>query len=296
MMSVLHKKHSNVNGEDECECAFLLLWLHGPSVGNLAYKGVADICLLQVSELQSKLASFMEIALQKIEKDVCKYVIVAQPKEKNGSPIVKQKRSFDRHLRKVKCALRSLSKVWPSEGGTEVYCEDRQDNDVGGDKNLYTILLQNLEKELSPLAVSEFIHQQTSIAVQVYVFPSLPWEPYANGVIILDCKKELEQLFDFLQNPNHFIVSLNGRPLVATEKMSMNDHWTLMLEYPNKLLNRRGGGFSNELKVVCSGTEEYKKAKELRDLFLLFIDNQRGLYKRLCMEERRISYHSLAFN
>lgn len=96
-------------------------------------------------------------------------------------------------------------------GGTEVHCDDRQDNDVGGDKNLYIILLQNLEKELSPLTVSEFIRKQTSIAVLVHIFPSLPWEPYTNGVIVLASKKDLEQLFNFLQNPNHFIVSLNGR-------------------------------------------------------------------------------------
>lgn len=99
---MLHKKHSNVNGEEEyCECTFLLVWLHGPNVGNLACKGVANICLLQVSELQPKLASFMEIALQKIEKALCKSVPVAQPEENNGSPIVTQKPSFDSHLRQV---------------------------------------------------------------------------------------------------------------------------------------------------------------------------------------------------
>ncbi|XP_022771657.1 uncharacterized protein LOC111314497 [Durio zibethinus] len=273
-LPVLHKKHSIVNGQEECECPFLLFWLHGPNVGNVTNKGVANICLLQDSKLQPILASFMEIALQKIEK--------ASHKSVSGT-------SFTGGLRQRKCAWQSISKLWPSEGGTEVHCENRQDTDVGGDKNFYIILVQNLEKELSSAAVSEFIHKQTSIAVQVYIFPSLPWEPYTNGVIMLDCKKDLEQLFGFLHNPNHLIVSLNGRPWVATEKMSMNDHWTSMLESPNKLLNRRGGGFSNELKVVCSGTEEYKKAKELRDLFLQFIDHVKGLYMKLRMEERSIS-------
>ncbi|TYH44064.1 hypothetical protein ES332_D11G168400v1 [Gossypium tomentosum] len=287
---VLRKKHSNLNGQEECECIFLLFWLHGPNVGNLANKGVADICLLQDSELHPKLIYFMEISMQNIVKALPDFVpgttsddlvcnIVARLRETNGRPL-------SGSLRQGKYAQRSLSEVWPPQGGT---CDNRQDTDVGGDKRLYVILVQNLEKDLSSSAVSKFIHEQTSIATQVYIFPSLPWEPYTNGVIMMDCKKDVEQLFGFLQCPNQFTVSSNGRPLVATEKLSLNDHWTLMLKSPNKLLNRREGGFSSELKVVCSGTEEYKKAKELRDLFLQFTDHQKRLYKKLCTEETSIS-------
>ncbi|TYI55795.1 hypothetical protein E1A91_D11G165500v1 [Gossypium mustelinum] len=275
---VLRKKHSNLNGQEECECIFLLFWLHGPNVGNLANKGVADICLLQDSELHPKLIYFMEISMQNIVKALPDFVpgttsddlvcnIVARLRETNGRPL-------SGSLRQGKYAQRSLSEVWPPQGG---------------DKRLYVILVQNLEKDLSSSAVSKFIHEQTSIATQVYIFPSLPWEPYTNGVIMMDCKKDVEQLFGFLQSPNQFTVSSNGRPLVATEKLSLNDHWTLMLKSPNKLLNRREGGFSSELKVVCSGTEEYKKAKELRDLFLQFTDHQKRLYKKLCTEETSIS-------
>ncbi|KAK8997518.1 hypothetical protein V6N11_012075 [Hibiscus sabdariffa] len=294
---VLHKMHSIVNGQEECECTFLLSWLQGPNVGNISKKGVADVCLIQGSEIHPKLASFVE----KIEKALRESVsgtsidldcsLIAQQKEK-GSQIVKQKPRFARRLRHGKCARRSLTTVSPSEviGVREVRCAIRQeDTDVGGEKNFSIILVQNLEKELSSSTVSEFIHKQTSIAARVHIFPSLPWEPYTNGVIILDCHKDLEWLFGFLQNPNHFIVSLKGRPWVATEKMSMNDHWALMLGSPNKLINISGAGFSNELKVVCHGTEEYNKAKVLRDLFLQFIDHQRGLFKKLSVEERSIS-------
>ncbi|TYG94198.1 hypothetical protein ES288_A11G168900v1 [Gossypium darwinii] len=296
---VLRKKHSNLNGKEECECIFLLFWLHGPNVGNLTNKGVADICLLQDSELHPKLIYFMEISMQNILKALPDFVsgttsddlvcnIVARLRETNGRPL-------SGCLRQGKYAQLSLSEVWPPQGGN---CDNRQDTDVGGDKKLYVILVQNLEKDLSSSAVSKFIHEQTSIATQVYIFPSLPWEPYTNGVITMDCKKDVEQLFGFLQSPNQFTVSSSGRssiritacrPLVATEKLSLNDHWTLMLKSPNKLLNRREGEFSSELKVVCSGTEEYKKAKELRDLFLQFIDHQKTLYKKLCTEETSIS-------
>ncbi|KAK6286827.1 hypothetical protein POUND7_013006 [Theobroma cacao] len=318
---VVHKKHSNVNGQEECECTFLLFWLHGPNVGNVVEKGVANICLLQSAELEPKLATFMEIATQKIEKALCKLGsdtiddVAFNPvfrHEANGSPIVKQKLSSIGRSRQGKCSQRSLSKVWPSEaviGGAKIRSENRQDTDIGGDKKYHMILVQNLEKELSSSTVLEFILKQTSIASQVYIFPSLPWELYTNGVIVLDCRKDLEQLFGFLDNPNHFVVSSNGRyvitvvlrsslhttacrPWVAAEKMSMNDHWTVMLESPKKLRNRSGGGFSNELKLVCFGSEEYKRAKELRDLFLQFIAHQQGLYKKLCMEERSIAFSS----
>ncbi|GMI70909.1 hypothetical protein HRI_000760200 [Hibiscus trionum] len=287
---VLRKEHSNLSGQEECNCIFLLFWLHGPNVGNVSDKGVANICLPQDSELHPKVATFMEIAIQNSGKASHKFVSgttsnvrVIQLKENNSSLIVKQ----TGNLRQGKYAQWSLNEVSPSKGGN---CDERQDTDVGGDKKLYVILVQNLEKELSSLAVSKFIHKQTSIATQVYIFPSLPWEPYTNGVIMLNCKKDVERrLFGFLQNPNHFIVSSNGRPWVATEKISMNDHWTLMLKAPKKLHNRRDEGLNNELKVVCSGTKEYEKAKEVRDLFLQFIDHQKRLYKKLCAEEISIS-------
>ncbi|WRX10065.1 SET domain - like 7 [Theobroma cacao] len=256
-------------------------------------------------------------AQYKIEKALCKLGsdtiddVAFNPvfrHEANGSPIVKQKLSSIGRSRQGKCSQRSLSKVWPSEaviGGAKIRSENRQDTDIGGDKKYHMILVQNLEKELSSSTVLEFIHKQTSIASQVYIFPSLPWELYTNGVIVLDCRKDLEQLFGFLDNPNHFVVSSNGRvvlrsslhttacrPWVAAEKMSMNDHWTVMLESPKKLRNRSGGGFINALKLVCFGSEEYKRAKELRDLFLQFIAHQQGLYKKLCMEERSIAFSS----
>lgn len=95
---VLHKKHSNLNGQEECECIFLLFWLHGPNVGNLTNKGVADICLLQDFVLHPKLIYFMEITMQNIVKALPDFVsgttsddlvcnISARLREMNGSPL-----------------------------------------------------------------------------------------------------------------------------------------------------------------------------------------------------------------
>jgi len=54
-------------------------------------------------------------------------------------------------------------------------------------------------------------------------------------------------------------------------------------------ISRKGkSGASNDLKVLHSGTEEFKRASDMRDLFLEFISHQGGLHKRLALEERRI--------
>lgn len=106
---VLHKKHPKVNGEEECECTFLLFWLHGPNVGEVAEKRVADICLVQGqgSELQPKLASFMGIAMEKIEKKLCNDLALnlVDHHRENSSLIVKQEPSFHGSLYQVTVLL-----------------------------------------------------------------------------------------------------------------------------------------------------------------------------------------------
>lgn len=59
--------------------------------------------------------------------------------------------------------------MWPL-GGIEFGCACKQEEtDLGGDKKLHKILVQNLEKELSSSTVTKFIHKQTSIATRVYI-------------------------------------------------------------------------------------------------------------------------------
>lgn len=74
------------------------------------------------------------------------------------------------------------------------------------------IILENLEKDLSPVLMKDFIYEQTSIPTHTYVFQSLSNEPYARGVIIVDSKQKLKRIHEFISNPNHFIVStFSGR-------------------------------------------------------------------------------------
>ena len=48
------------------------------------------------------------------------------------------------------------------------------------------------------------------------------------------------------------------------------------------------GGTSNNLKVLHSGTQEFKRATEMRDLFLEFISHYARLHSRLALEEGRV--------
>lgn len=86
-----------------------------------------------------------------------------------------------------------------------------QDTDLGRVGSQYVILLENLDKGLSPLSVTEFIHRETSISPQVYVFPNLTSEPSTQGALVLDCEKKFQKLSDFLDNSNHIIMSSRER-------------------------------------------------------------------------------------
>lgn len=78
----------------------------------------------------------------------------------------------------------------------------------------YIMTIENLEKGLSPLKIVEFIHQQLSISCQALVSPSLSSEWYTRGTILLDSRKNVDKLSDFVESPDHIIISSSGRYLV----------------------------------------------------------------------------------
>ncbi|CAI9782305.1 unnamed protein product [Fraxinus pennsylvanica] len=80
----------------------------------------------------------------------------------------------------------------------------------------YFVLIENLEKDLSPSAIGEFIYKQTSISSQIYVFPSQPSEPYARGAIVLECKEDFEKIYDLLNSSSQLVVSAKGRYIVES--------------------------------------------------------------------------------
>lgn len=93
---------------------------------------------------------------------------------------------------------------------------NRQDKDLGGSNMGETgihqfILIENLELDLSPSSIMEFIHKQTSISAEAYIFPNLSSESFMRGAIVVECKKKLKKIYDFLNNPDHIVTSSRGR-------------------------------------------------------------------------------------
>ncbi|XP_076884280.1 uncharacterized protein LOC143533343 isoform X2 [Bidens hawaiensis] len=103
---------------------------------------------------------------------------------------------------------------------------------------------------------------------------------------MVDSETKLKRICDFINNPNHFITSFSGRPWVIAEENLRSGTFNTNL----RKLQPKCESYSrqNELKIVRLGTEEYKKAKELKDLYMEFHNHQKGLLQRLAMEENKI--------
>ncbi|XP_008380013.4 uncharacterized protein [Malus domestica] len=155
----------------------------------------------------------------------------------------------------------------------------------------YIMAIENMEKGLSPLKIVEFIHQQLSISCQAFVSPSLSSEWYTRGTILLNSRKNVDKLSDFLESTDHIIISSSGRPWVMTEKRRAHERLrgsiVNSMLISQKLLERRTST-CNELKVASSGTEEYMRAKLLQDLFCEYSNQQRRLHQKLLVEEGKI--------
>lgn len=93
---------------------------------------------------------------------------------------------------------------------------DRHDVDIGGAP--YMVMVENLEKGISPFTMMEFIHDQVSIPCQVTVSPCKSWESYTRGIITVDSKKKLDKISEFLETPDHSIISSKGRYVNSISK------------------------------------------------------------------------------
>ncbi|XP_043804536.1 uncharacterized protein LOC110628454 isoform X3 [Manihot esculenta] len=296
---VFHKNHSFVNGEEQCMCTFVVIWQHGPGAGCLANKKIENICIVRSNaELDPNVDIFSKIVREKLESAAyCNGTIhgeIASLPMKLGSTCAQ------RFYQETNCASQSTRNRWSYEE-IERICHHTQrikeESDIGGIENHYVVLIDNVDKDMSPSTITEFIHRQTSISVRVFVLPSSTAETFTKGAIVLDSKKNLQKLCEFLDSPNHIIMSRRGRPWVIADKLNRHDKYmvplgNLMPKYQNKLQHRKIG-ITNDLKVVYSGSEEYRTAKRLRDLFMEFSEHQQRLHKRLALEEQMILQPSL---
>nr|POF03355.1 hypothetical protein CFP56_51358 [Quercus suber] len=270
-----HAHARKEGGEEECLCNFFLMWMHGPNAGNLASTTIENICQVQSCD---------------------------------SSPNVRLKRSFPQFANQdTRCAKRSVSKICSSEERIGSHSDSSiLDMDFGGGGNEYVILLENLDKGLSPSMIAEFIQRATSVSPEVYIFPNISSEKSTRGVLSLDSKKEFQKLTDFLDSPKHIIMSSGGSvlytmlqinkcpvlvkwPWVIVEKMTRHNPRRASTGIQSqRTLQNMSFGSSNGIKVVHVGTEEHKMAKLLKDLFVEFFKHQKRLREKLDLDVENI--------
>ncbi|KAL9319480.1 hypothetical protein ACSQ67_011319 [Phaseolus vulgaris] len=325
---VQESKHSWETGEEECLCTFILFWLHGPNARNLTTSSIENICVVQPRwELDPVLASFLDMEAQHYEQRTINVCSDKVPKEDFGFDMVPycNKRSnttskftyFGRMIKASSTCLsmkhNALDGLLPMHVHLKVFlypyyvhinryepssltfsCHDRrmEDRDLEGTKNMCMILITNIDKELCPSTVTEFLRRHTSLSVRVFIFPSLSMEVYTRGAIMVHSEKEFQELCDFLNNPNCIITSSTGRPWVILEKLvglkNIKASIGALVHISENILQEEKKGRRNNLKIVDSGTKEFKIASIMRDLFWAFSEHQERLQKRLAVEERRI--------
>lgn len=88
-----------------------------------------------------------------------------------------------------------------------------QDEDFGpiSTDGQFFILINNLEKDLTPLMIKNFIHEKTNILAEACVFPSRLTDPFARGAIMVNSLQKAKILHEYLDNPSHLVVSSRGR-------------------------------------------------------------------------------------
>ncbi|VFQ60522.1 unnamed protein product [Cuscuta campestris] len=293
--AVQRKDHSYVNGEEECQCTFVLSWIHGPKMGHLTSTGISCVCTLKDDgQVDPKVASFLQIVKSKFpvssRKNSGKEVPPRLELAKGGwSQLLTEHKhlSFQDIQNKWNLIYVGAGKLSNSESSHQ-----DQDIDLGGEKsNSYFILIGNLERSLSPSSIQAFIERHTGVSPQVYILLSPVWIHFARAVLLVDTKKKHENICKFLVNPDHFIVSTSGRPWVLIEsvtRLGMNSQSSL-----GKLLRKYqehcdGTPLDDKVMLVRSGTEEYAQAKLLRDLFIDFVKHEQLLLRRLVAEEAAI--------
>lgn len=85
------------------------------------------------------------------------------------------------------------------------------DSAAAGKHSHFFILINNLEKDLNPLTIKDFIYEKTTIIPEACVFPSRLTDPFARGAIMVDSLKKAQTVEEYLDNANHLIVSSRGR-------------------------------------------------------------------------------------
>ncbi|KAI3870690.1 hypothetical protein MKW92_016845 [Papaver armeniacum] len=249
-----------------CHCSFVVAWLHGPRTGTKESMGIERICKLIPGTplIDLKLADFLSMSEAPLklpsndssDKDV-----------EDNDGINLKKTVKDPGLVGCLMTTKSLTK----EGHS------------------YYIVIENLEKDLSPRTIVNFIYEHVSIICGAFVFPSLLSDVNTRGIITADAKEKLQKLLKYLCDPAHLIISSRGRPWVITDVEPRDGTFGSLMP---KTEIAQGSG----LRVVSWLTDEYVTGKQLLELFTGFAKDVQGLHGKLSLDEEDVILCSNASN
>ncbi|KAJ8527865.1 hypothetical protein K7X08_015316 [Anisodus acutangulus] len=299
VVEAIHKEnHSFHNGVEECLCTFVLSWLHGPKKDYLASSGIEGICIIKgPAQVDPRIVSFLKLANQKLRKSSCKSTSTSEQHNSASKGLSRTKRvrllsspqNPDSSFKGFSSAKDVDDLRYTTEATDYNYSRHwDHDKDLGGQSsNYHLILVENLERNLLPTSLRDFIHEHTSVWSHAYIFPSPSYMPYARGIIVVDCEEKLQKINQFLDNPTHLVVSSKGRPMVISERDTRHSMIKTSL---GSLVYRSQDIYQEkticqDLIVVRSGSEAYIRAKQAKYLFLEFMSHQQRLYKKLALEE-----------
>ncbi|KAL1563345.1 hypothetical protein AAHA92_05821 [Salvia divinorum] len=214
--AVYRRTHSCAGGEEECLCSFVLFWKHGRGRGTLTSVSIASICFLDTAtHIDPRIIAFAKMA-----------------RKSHASITNDSESSQNRPLEsKISMRLKSQADEMKDSAKDSTYnqCTNQDEdmgpkpcitNDLATTDDHFFILINNLEKGLTTSVIKCFIYEKTTILVEAYVFPSQVSDPFARGAIMVDSQMKAQTVYEFLDSPNHFVVSSKGRPWVITQKAS----------------------------------------------------------------------------
>ncbi|KAJ8528375.1 hypothetical protein K7X08_022067 [Anisodus acutangulus] len=300
VVEAIHKEnHSFHNGVEECLCTFVLSWLHGPKKDYLTSSGIEGICIIKgTAQVDPRIASFVKLANQKLRKSSCKSTATSEQDNSASKGLSRTKRV--RYLSSPQKLDSSFKGFSSAKNVVDLRCTTEatdynysrhwdHDKDLGGQSsNYHLILVENLERNLLPTSLRDFIHEHTSVWSHAYIFPCPSYMPYARGIIVVDCEENLQKINQFLDNPTHLVVSSKGRPIILSERdtrHSMIKTSLASLVYRSQDIYQ-AKNICQDFIVVRSGSEAYIRANQAKDFFLEFMNHQQRLYKKLALEER----------
>ncbi|KAL5537695.1 hypothetical protein UlMin_042906 [Ulmus minor] len=274
------QEHSFEEGEEECTCSYILSWLHGPNTGKYTAEDIGHICRVQFGqELNPIVASFLSKGRKKlgIKPDV------------ELATGLNHKLDFPHHLKEATSSMKwSLSYTWSPNCTIGYPCETKgQDKNTGGDGKGYMVFIDNLEKDLTPATIEEFLRKEVSVSCQASVSPSLNLDICTRGSIFFDSKTIFNKFCDFMEDTKRIIMSSRNRPWVIVGKVPVDEK----VRASQRIADGRSST-ANELRVVSSRDKDFKRAMKLTDLFKEFSNVKRKLNARLTLEINKVLYQA----